>query len=352
MSPAALAAGAGFVIGLLFGASVQRTGFCLTRALHGAWLSGDLLKLRAFALAAAVALIGSQLLHAAGVVDLGRSLYFTPGLPWLALLLGGLLFGYGMVMANACGARSLVLLGAGNLRAFVVLVCLGMSAYWTLSGILAPARLWLGEMGTLALSATLAREGLPGLLSAIGLPVGVARWLLVAALALPLLWFSLASASFRASPRDVAGGLLVGLLIPAGWLATGWLGADDFEPVPPASLTFVAPVGAALQYLMLYTGTTLVFGVAVVGGVLAGALAAALASSSFRLEGFDSPARMLRSMAGGVLMGTGGVLALGCSIGQGLTGLSTLSPGTALALPAIVLGASVALRGPLRLPAS
>lgn len=325
---------------------MQRTGFCLTRALHGACVGGDWRTLRAFALAGAIALLGSQALHAAGLVDLSRSLYFMPAIPWLSLLAGGAIFGYGMVLANACGSRSLVLLGSGNLRSFVVLVCLGMSAYWTLSGILAPTRVWLADVASVTAGAGLARDGLPALLSM--LPDAIARWLMVLLLALPLLVFALRSRDLRASPRDLAGGILVGLLIPAGWLATGWLGADDFEPVPPASLTFVAPVGAALQYLMLYTGISLGFGVAVVGGVLIGAAGAALVSRSFTLEGFDSPRHMLRAMAGGVLMGVGGVLALGCSIGQGL---STLSLSPLLAVPAILAGAIAGLRGPLRLRA-
>jgi uncharacterized protein len=139
-------------------------------------------------------------------------------------------------------------------------------------------------------------------------------------------------------------------LIPAGWFATGYLGADDFDPVPVASLTFVAPIGETIQYAMLSTGTALGFGVAVVFGVMLGALAASIASRTFSLEGFTSPGRMLRSMAGGIMMGIGGALALGCSIGQGLTGLSTLAIGPFLAAGGILVGAVLALRGPLKLP--
>jgi uncharacterized protein len=150
------------------------------------------------------------------------------------------------------------------------------------------------------------------------------------------------------SPWQVAGALAVGLLVPGGWIVTGHFGADDFDPVRLESLTFVAPIGDAIQYLMLSTGTQLGFGVAVVGGVFLGSVVASLASRSFELRGFNTPGQMLRSIGGGTLMGAGGALAVGCSIGQGLTGFSTLALPSILAVAAIFAGAFIALRGPLR----
>jgi uncharacterized membrane protein YedE/YeeE len=347
MTPAALSLWAGFAIGLVFGAVGQRTGFCLTRAMHGLWITGDSNKLRAFALALAVAILCSQALDAAGLIDLRRSIYLASGFSWLLVPLGGIVFGYGMIMANGCGARALVLLGQGNLRAFVVLLCLGIAAYASLTGIIAPLRTWLAALTSTDFSPV------PPTLPAVALgqpPAAGLRLSLAAALSAALAAYALASPTFRASARDLAGGLIIGALVPAGWLATGVLGADDFEPVPLASLTFIAPIGETIQYLMLATGTPLRFGVTAVAGTFLGALIAALASGSARLESFSSPQRMLRSMAGGVLMGVGGALALGCSIGQGLSGLSTLAIGSLLAAAGIFTGASLALRGPLRLP--
>jgi uncharacterized protein len=348
MSAVGLSLWAGFIIGAVFGITGQRTGFCLTSGLRNFLLEGDGRKLRAFALALAVGILGAQTLAVAGLVELERSIYTGPNFSWLVLPAGGLLFGFGMVAANGCGARALVLLGQGNLRSFVVLTCLGISAFVALTGLLAPLR-------TLLSNATLTAIGqvpqtLPHLLIAAGLAPAAARVLIALALATPLLAFAFASARFRASPRNIAGGLLIGALIPAGWFATGYLGADDFDPVPVASLTFVAPIGETIQYAMLSTGTALGFGVAVVFGVMLGALAASIASRTFSLEGFTSPGRMLRSMAGGIMMGIGGALALGCSIGQGLTGLSTLAIGSFLAAGGILVGAVLALRGPLKLP--
>ncbi|MCE9665745.1 YeeE/YedE family protein [Halomonas sp. M5N1S17] len=338
MSHTELVVWSAVLIGLVFGATGQATGFCLMRGLANRWTLGDSRKLRSYALAMAVALLGSQALAMAGLVSLEDSLYANPAPSWLAIPLGGALFGYGMALANGCGARALVLLGSGNLRSFVVLTCLGLAAYMALSGVLAPLRIWLEGMTTLALPT----HDLPG---AIGAPA----WLMALVLGGALLAWVFSNAAFRASPGDWLGGLIIGLLVPAGWYATGVLGHDDFEPVRLASLTFIAPIGESLQYLMLSTGTRLGFGVSVVGGVIMGALAMALLRRDFTLRAFDGPGQMLRSMAGGTLMGIGGVMALGCSIGQGLSGLSTLALTAFAALAGIVAGARLGIVGPLAL---
>lgn len=338
MSHTELVVWSGLVIGLAFGATAQATGFCLMRGLANAWTRGDTLKLRAFALAMAVALLGSQALVLVDVLSLSGALYLPPTASWLALPLGGALFGYGMVLANGCGARSLVLLGSGNLRSFVVLVCLGLAAAMTLSGLLAPLRVWLEG----ATSLTLTARDLPGLL---GLPA----WLPALALGGALAAWALASRAFRQSPREWLSGLIIGALVPAGWFATGVLGFDDFEPVRLATLTFIAPIGDSLQYAMLATGSRLGFGVSVVAGVVIGSLVMALVRRDLRWQGFTGPGQMGRSMAGGALMGVGGVMALGCSIGQGLSGFSTLALPTFAALAGILAGARLGIKGPLAL---
>ena len=163
-----------------------------------------------------------------------------------------------------------------------------------------------------------------------------------------LIIFAFSHAPFRRSIGQIAAGVAVGLLIAAGWYATGHLGADDFNPVPVTSLTFIAPIADSLQYVMLSTGSTLNFGIATVGGVFAGSLVTALLTGRFELEGYRSPQHMLRSAGGAALMGTGGVMAFGCSIGQGLTGISTLALASFVAVAGILAGSALGLRGALR----
>lgn len=347
MSPLTLSLWAGFVIGIAFGVTVQRTGFCLNTAFRGLWVTGDTRKLSSFLLAMAVALLVTQASEATGLIDLRRSIYLSASFSWLVIPLGGAIFGYGMITSNGCGARSLVLLGQGNLRSFLVLLCLGIAAYATLSGVFAPVRTALAGPTTIAFEKLLS---IPRYLES-SLGASAARLLPAFLLATILAALAFRSSAFRKSPRDIVGGIVVGLLIPAGWLATGWLGKDDFEPTPIASLTFIAPVGETIQYAMLSTGARMSFGVAIICGVFLGALASALLTRTYELQGFSRPTQMLRYMAGGTLMGIGGAMALGCSIGQGLTGFSTLAFGSLLAAVGIAIGATLALRGPLKLPA-
>lgn len=320
----------GLVTGLAFGVCGQATGFCLHRGLQEYWNGTAGSKLGSFALALGIALLGSQALDAAGLVDLQQSLYRMPTYSWLLMPLGGVLFGYGMVLANGCGARALVLVGQGNLRSVVVLMCLGIAAYATLTGILAPWRQAVFDATAISPTHVTFREGTR----------------LPAALAISLLLFAVAIRGLKVarSLRDLFGGLAIGLLVCAGWLITGYFGADDFEPVPVASLTFVAPIGDTIQYAMIATGMELRFGIAVVCGVVSGSLASALLRRQYCLQGFETPSQLLRYMTGGVLMGIGGALAFGCSIGQGLTGLSTLAFSSIFAAAGIVTGARLAWR--------
>jgi hypothetical protein len=163
-----------------------------------------------------------------------------------------------------------------------------------------------------------------------------------------LIIFAFAHAPFQRAWGQIAAGIAVGLLVAAGWFATGYLGADDFNPVAVTSLTFIAPIADAVQYAMLSTGLTLNFGITMVAGVFAGSLATALVARRFHWEGFTSPRHMLRSIGGAALMGAGGAMAYGCSIGQGLTGLSTLALASFVAVGGILLGTAAGLRGALR----
>jgi uncharacterized protein len=345
MEPANIVVTAGLAIGLVYGSVGLLSGFCLMSGLRGWWAEGDGRLIRTYALALGVAIAASQLLAASGLVDLGKSIYLQPSFSAPLMFLGGVLFGYGMVLSNGCGARALVLLGRGNLRSFVVVIVLGIFAEMTLKGLIAPAR--IAALQVSQTTATL--TSVPSLLSAVGVGEIPARLLAASVMSVALIIFAFVHLPFRRSPGQIAAGLVVGILIVAGWFATGYLGVDDFNPTPVTSLTFIAPIADALQYVMLSTGSTLNFGIVTVFGVLAGSLLTALATGRFHWEGYTSPRHMLRSAGGAALMGAGGVMAYGCSIGQGLTGLSTLALASFVAVAGIFAGTAAGLRGALRI---
>lgn len=339
-------ASAGFAAGIVFGATAQRTNFCTMGAISDLVLMGRANRFRAWVLAIAVAVLGSQGLHLAGIVDLGKSIYLAPSLGWLGAILGGLLFGFGMTLAGGCGNKTLVRVGGGSLKSLVVFLCLGLAAYATLRGLLGLPRQAMEAATSLNLSNLgVARQGIVDILArSTGIGAGGIRVALTLAVAGGFLWYCFRDPAFRASPRDIAAGLVIGALVPAGWLITGVLGFDDFEPTQLASFTFVAPIGDTLQYAMTFTGAKINFGIAAVLGVIAGAFLASVAAGEFRLEGFADTADTLRHMVGGVMMGTGGVLALGCTIGQGITGMSTLALGSVIAWLSIVAGGWLGIR--------
>ena len=298
----------GLLIGLVYGAVGLLSGFCLLSGLRGWWADCDGRLVRTYALAIGIAVAATQLLAAAGLVDLGKSIYLQPSFSAPLMFFGGLLFGYGMVMSNGCGSRALVLLGRGNLRSLIVVIILGIFAQMTLKGLIAPAR--IAMVG--ASQTTAAVNSLPALLSSFGLSAIAARMLAASVMSAALIIFAFAYPPFRQSWGQILAGIVVGVLVAGGWYASGYLGADDFNPTPVVSLTFIAPIADALQYVMLSTGSTLNFGIVTVFGVFAGSLVTALLTGRFHLEGYQSPRHMLRSAGGAALMGTGGVMAFGC----------------------------------------
>lgn len=328
-----------FLLGLAFGAAARLGRFCLLRGLRQQMgldaevAPGQAPALQTFALALAVALLASQGLQAWGLVDLGQAAIARPGFSLVGVLLGGALFGVGMVLARACGARSLVLLAGGNLRSLVTIVFLALGAQLAMTGVLAPVRLWLQTLAPI----TLAHSTLPASLPA------VSGWLLALAPAVLLMIFALLRPALRQSPVQLVSAVFIGLLVAAGWWVTAHIDVDDFEPARLTSLSFIGPIAESLLYLQLSAGREPGIGLALCAGVLTGALIAAVASRTARWEGFDSTSHLAASAGGGLLMGFGGVLAAGCSIGQGLTGLSTLAWASFPAIAGMVLGASLTL---------
>jgi hypothetical protein len=340
-----LVGSAGFAIGIAYGAVTRWADFCALGAIADVTVNGDYRRLRTWLLAIATATIGVHGLHWLGVVDIYRSIYLGANFGWFGAIAGGLMFGYGTVMAGGCGSRSLIRLAGGDLRALVTLLFLGIFAYMTLRGFTGAGRVWMEGIVNVDLAASnLSSQGIPDLIGAAsGQGAGAIRVIFSAGVVALLLWYCLKDGAFRRSRPHVIVGIAIGVLVSAGWAVTGVLGADEFEPVSLSSLTFVRPIGDSLQYLMTFTGASLDFGIAVIAGTLVGGFLAAFLGGSFRMTGFTGADEMIGHITGGMLMGIGGILALGCTIGQGITGVSTLSLGSLLALAAIVTGGMVGI---------
>jgi len=331
----------GFGLGIIFGATAQRTNFCTMGALSDIIFMGNWDRFRAWLLAIAVAILCSQMLHLTETINLNKSIYLTTNLGWAGAVLGGALFGFGMTLASGCGNKTLVRLGAGNMKSLVVFIFMGIFAYMTLRGFIGPARVELEGMTIIDLKAKgFSSQGMPEFLSAfIGVSENTLRWILSIGIAGGLLIFCFKDKEFRSQPFHIAAGFIIGFLVPAAWYLTGVIGNDDFDPTQLASFSFIAPTGDSIQYLMTFTGATINFGIATVGGVIVGAFLMAKARGQFKIESFTTTDDFVRHLIGSAMMGVGGVLALGCTIGQGITGISTLAIGSLIAVTSIIFGA-------------
>lgn len=314
---------AAFAIGVGFGAIARWSGFCMRGAVEDALTTPNAPRLRGFLSAMVVALVVVQALVMAGRLDLSKAVVLPPTLFWGGALLGGAMFGVGMVFTGGCSTRLLVLSAGGNLRSVVSFLVFALVAYATIRGVLAPLRSQLSSVTTVGLGA----QALP-------LAVGA----VFAAIALAFIAWR------RVPAYHLVAGVLIGLLVPAGYLATGVLGADEFEPMTVESVNVTRGGGEGLVYLLTFTGAKLNFGIAFVAGIFVGALAVAAIRREFKLTGFDKPADMLRYAGGAALMGAGGVLALGCTVGNGLTGVASLAPTSFIAVPAMVLAAAATMK--------
>jgi uncharacterized membrane protein YedE/YeeE len=340
MPPHLLRAALGLVFGVLLGLVARRGRFCTLGAVEDAVYAQDMRRARAWMLAAGIAILGTHLLETFAGLNLARSIYAGPRLEWGAVIVGGTMFGFGMALVGTCGFGAVLRLGGGDLRAFLVLLVLGLSAYMAISGLtgiarvalIEPLSLDLGEAGAQRLGAFLGFDR-----SRYG-TLGVA---VTAAAVLGVLAF--AGRDFRNNRRLLYGAIAIGCVIIAGWWTNGIAGYDEFETRAVGSFSFARPVGDALLYAMLASGMTVDFGVGSVLGVLLGAFAAARGAGEFHWEAPDDAREVRRHVFGAFLMGTGGVTALGCTIGQGLSGLSTLSVGSILALASILVGARAGL---------
>lgn len=352
-----------FVIGAVMGAVANKTHFCTMGAVSD-WINiGDTGRMRAWLLAMAVAIAGVLLLQTSGQASVAGTTfppYRTANFAWLRYVLGGLMFGIGMTLASGCGSKTLIRVGGGNLKSVVVLTVAAICSYlmlWTefyataFNSWIAPTAIDLERYGVRSQALGELIGGLAGATNAADYN-GIAGWVVAAVLAV----FVFASRDFRGSFDNILGGIVVGLAVVAGWYLTGgplgaaWKEFAEMSATPPSrvemqSLTFISPMGDGLRYLMSPGNFLLLnFGIMALVGVIVGSFLYAAVTRSFRIEWFAGGADLVNHVIGGALIGIGGVLAMGCTIGQAITGVSTLALGSLITFAAIVAGSAATMK--------
>jgi uncharacterized protein len=351
---------AAFLLSALFGAVVQRTGFCTMGAVTDAVAMNEWTRMRQWALAAGVATLGFALLVFGGLVDPAKTLYASNRWMWASALAGGGVFGFGMVLSSGCPSKTLVRVGAGNLKSLVVALVVGITAFATLKGLTAVWRTRTVDRVAVDFDAD---ASLPGWLAhAMSTQTSTSQLIAGLAIGSALVAWAVSGRGFIRRAGSVLGGAAVGLIVMAMWWLTGHYGAIAEHPQTleqtflatnsgrAEALSFVSPIAYSLDWLLFYSDASkrLTVGIVSVAGVVVGSAAMALSRRSFRWEGFGSTGDLGHHLAGGALMGVGGVTAMGCSIGQGISGISTLSATSLVAVAAMIAGAAAAVKYQLR----
>ncbi len=336
ISDANLAALVGLAGGLLLGLAARLGRFCTLGAIEDLLYARSSLRMRMWGIAIGVAMTGSFALAGLGLLDLSETVYLRLAWHPLASVTGGLVFGYGMALSGNCGFGALARLGGGDLRAFVIVAVMGVSAYVMISGPLAWLRVLVFPESPASALPSLAVLGARA--TGIGAPA------LGMAAGLALIGAMFVGGELARSPKELFWAAMAGLAVVIGWGGTWWIFSNGFSPIPVESHTYSAPLGDTIFWLMTASGTSLNFGVGSVLGVLAGAFLGSLIKGHFRWEACEDPRELRRQMGGAVLMGFGAVIAFGCSIGQGLSAFSLLYFGAPVTFAGIVLGAALGLR--------
>ncbi|MCF6321618.1 MAG: YeeE/YedE family protein [Rhizobiaceae bacterium] len=338
----------GLVIGIIFGFVVYRTNYCAMGAISDIETFGDYRRFRSWVLAAATAMIGAWYVQSIGATDLSSSIYLTTNFNMVASIIGGLMFGYGMVFAGGCVTKNIVRVGAGDLRSAINLVVVGIFAYMTIGGILGLVRTSAFGPFVIDLAASDAETQSVGSIISIFTGGDVQNTNMIAMIViagLAIAW-CFKDKAFRTSPNHIISGIVIGLCVIAVWFLTG-LAFDELSDVValPTSLTFVRPTGDTLEYLMRFTALGApTIGVVTLVGTLIGAFIGAMMMGRLNLTTFANPTDTKRNLFGSAMMGVGGILALGCTVGQGLTGVSTLAVGSMITFAAIVAGGFLGIK--------
>lgn len=343
----------GFILAFIFGYVANKTQFCTMGAVSDIVNMNDWGRMRAWLLAIAVAIIGTSTMIYLGNLDPAKTIYTSSNFFWLAALVGGLTFGVGMTLAGGCGQRTLVRIGGGNLKSVVVFLFLGYAALVTLRGIFGAFRINVLQ----APAVTVQFESIQTLPALLGYADTSGTLIFGLAIGIVLLAIIFASKAFRESSDNILAGIVVGLVVTASWYVTGKFGfGEDPETLEMVylgtnshlaeSMTFVAPLAYTMDLWAYWTDATTIvtFGIASVFGVVVGAWVYSLVHKTFRWESFTSAQDMLRHIVGATLMGFGGVTAMGCTIGQGVTGVSTLSLASFVVLASIIAGAALTMK--------
>jgi len=332
LSPGMIATIGGLAGGMALGFAARWGRFCTLGAIEDACLGGSRGRISAWGLAIAAAIAGTYALDQAGVIDIDSSFYLISPTTLLATAFGSFLFGLGMSLVGTCGYGTLARVGGGDLKSVVTFLVLGITAYATMNGLSAYVRVYLFDVpAQLDQPAGIAHSAA----AQFGGNVHIWAYLIAASIA----GLALSSRDLRASPRFLLAGLIVGVAIVSGWFVTGYLANDPFDPHRLESFTFTGAPGDTLMYVMTATGAALQFGVGAVTGVIAGATITTVTQRHFRWEAFDDAREMRRQILGGALMGFGGVTAVGCTVGQGLSAASLLAFTAPVSLAAMFCGA-------------
>jgi uncharacterized protein len=346
---------AAFLISLIFGAIAQRTHFCTMGAVSDVVNMDDWTRMRQWGLAAGVAMIGFAALAHAGLIDPTKTLYSSSRWLWLSAAVGGALFGFGMVLASGCGSKTLVRVGGGSLKSLIVFMVMGLAAFATLKGITAVLRVATVDKVALDMATGVSLPQWAG--AALGVKPVLAGLVLGILLGGSLVFWALLRSDFRTAD-NLLSGFGIGAVIVAMWWVSGNLGhvSEHPETLQEAfiatnsgraeSLSFVAPLAYTLDWLMFFSDKSkvLTLGIVSVAGVVVGSALYAITARTFRWEGFGGAEDVANHLVGATLMGVGGVTAMGCTVGQGLGGISTLSATSFVAVVAILTGAVAALK--------